>query len=55
MQDTSKYKTSPEPLLWKDETTDEMKILKVVILMGYEKKDSVFIAVARLLLGNGVV
>ena len=42
MQDTSKYKTSPKPLLWKDETTNEMKpLLTVVILEGYVKEDSV--------------
>ena len=41
MQDNNKYKTSPKPLLWKDETMDEMKpLLMVVILMGYVKEDS---------------
>jgi hypothetical protein len=35
MQDINNYKTSPKPLLWEDETTNEMKTwLTVVILIG---------------------
>jgi len=41
MQDINNCKTSPKPLLWEDDTTDEMKpLLMVVILMVYVKENS---------------
>jgi hypothetical protein len=46
MQDVNNYKTFPKPLLWEDETTDEMKtLLTVVILIGYVTVQRVVIEV----------